>query len=190
MDKIWIVKNKRSYAKKFRIYKSESELLKVINIDSDVDILEYNLDNKKSAADFFKERDRDIQLRNILGELNKDEEFAVEFISLYEELATDTKVVKRWGRPDIKYKEIVLNKLKKFQTDKKVFAKFIVDNKKYFFTVSTKIKWYKSILKCHNFRDSIIEKKWDPITKKYIDMTPDEVKENFILAKKELKVKK
>ena len=190
MDKIWIVKNKRSYAKKFRIYKSESDVLKAINSDSDVDILEYHLDNKKTASDFFKERDRDIQLRNILGELSANEIAASELVSLFEELAPDGKIIKRWGKNDTTTKEIMLSKLKKFQTDKKILAKLLVDNKKYFFNISNEVKWYKAILKCHNFREPNVSKTWDNINKKYIDNTDDIIKENFNLAKKELKSKK
>jgi len=190
MDKIWIVRNKNSYAKKFKIYKSEAELLKVIGIDSNVEILEYNLDNIKTAADFFKNRDRDLQLRNILGELDKFEQCAADLISLYDELAPIGRTIKRFRHPDITEKEIMLSKLKKYQSERKLFSKFLVDNKKQLFSISNEVRWYKAILLCHNFRDHIIYKKWDNASKTYIDKTPDEIKNNFLLAKSELKSKK
>jgi hypothetical protein len=189
MDKIWILKNKRSSVRKFRVYKSESDVLRDINSESNLEVLEYKLDNKKTASDFIKERDRDIQLRSILGELSENEIAHSELVSLFEELAPDGKVIKRWNQRDTTTKEIMLSKLKKFQTDKRMFVKVLVDNKKYFFTLSNEIRWYKSILKCHNFRDPI-DKHWDSKEKKYIDKTDDIIKDNFSLAKLELKLKK
>ena len=178
MEKIWILNSKR--AKKYTIvYKSENALLKAINPDSDQEVLEYELKSTFKACDLFKEKDRDTQLRTILGELSTFEESMSEFIKFYNEFAI-------WKTSS--EKKQMIKSLKKHQSDKKEISKIIVNNKRHFIRdVSTSVEWYKILLKVHNFRDYLIyEKKWDPTQRIYtsIDTTPEEVKDNFAKAKK------
>ena len=58
--------------------------------------------------------------------------------------------------------------------------------------VSNEVEWYKVLLKVHNFRDYKYDSpKWDHANKKYIivDTSTEELRNNFILAKKEIKKK-
>lgn len=72
MDKIWIIKNNSKYKKKFNVYKKESDLLKVISSDSNAVILEYELKSSVNASDYITSKDRDTQIRSLLGELTED----------------------------------------------------------------------------------------------------------------------
>lgn len=69
----------------------------------------------------------------------------------------------------------------------------LVNDKRYFIKdVSNEVEWYKVLLKVHNFRDYKYDTpKWDHNTKKYIitDTSTEELRNNFILAKKEIKKK-
>ncbi len=197
MEKIWIIKGSK-YSKKHRIYKKETDLLKAISKDSSLEILEYELKSSVKSSDYIKQKERDTQLRSLLGELSKDEESVVNFINLYEELAPDGKKFKRKIWQDNSIKEIetsrkleMLNNLRKLQVDKNSIIKIIKDNKKYFFKeVSNNVDWYFSILKVHNFRDHIFDqKRWDSSLKKYVleDTASDFIKDNFKEAKLKLK---
>ena len=53
MDKIWIVYNKGSYKKKYKIYKTEADLVKNVSNTSTSTILEYELKSSTTASDFF-----------------------------------------------------------------------------------------------------------------------------------------
>jgi hypothetical protein len=178
MDKIFLIYNKSSYKKKWRIYKSEAELIKDINPSSSGEIFEYQLASKRASGEYFKSKERDTQLRNILGELSESETSSMDLIQLFETLAKDNKKV------------IHLNNLKKFLGDKKSFANYLVNNKKYFFKVSSSLEWVLAILKCHNFQRYYYDSpKWNSEEKKYIkvDTSTEELRQNFKLAKEELK---
>jgi len=198
MDKIWIIKSPSRYTKKFTIYKKESDLLKAISVDSSLEILEYELKSSVRATDYIKSKDRDIQLRSVLGELTDDEVNIERFITLYEQLAPQGKEYERkiWEgsvNKNIKTstKLEYLKKLKKFSGDKKQIIKLITDDKKYFFSkVSNEVQWYLSILKLHNFRDYVYDSpNWNREKRIYerVDTATDEIKTNFKLAKLELK---
>lgn len=184
MDKIFLLYNKSSYKKKWRIYKSEAELIKNINPSTAGEIFEYQLASKTAASEYFKSKERDTQLRNILGELSESETSSMELIQLFETLAVDNPT-DRHNR-----KTTHLNNLRKFVGDKKSFVNYLIDNKKYFFKVSSSLEWVLAILKCHNFQsynyDSL---KWNSEEKKYIrvDTSSEELRQNFKLAKEELK---
>jgi hypothetical protein len=198
MDKIWIIKSSSSYTKKFTIYKKESDLLKAISQDSNLDILEYELKSSVKASDYIKSKDRDIQLRSVLGELSDDETSIEKFISLYEQLAPEGKEYEKryWDngqltRFNTTAKAEFLKKLKKFSTEKKEIVNIIKKDKKYLFSkVSNEVQWYLSILSLHNFRDHIYDSLYfNRETRKYekVDTATDEIKTNFKLAKLELK---
>lgn len=198
MDKIWIIKSSSRYTKKFTIYKKESDLLKDISQDSNLDILEYELKSSVKASDYIKSKDRDIQLRSVLGELSNDETDIEKFISLYEQLAPEGKEYEKryWDSSNLvrfntTTKAEFLKRLKKFSTDKKEIVNIIKKDKKYLFSkVSNEVQWYLSILKLHNFRDHIYDSpNWNREKKIYekVDTATDEIKNNFKLAKEELK---
>lgn len=198
MDKIWIIKSPSRYTKKFTVYKNEGDLLKAISVDSNLEILEYELKSSVRASDYIKSKDRDIQLRSVLGELSDDEINIEKFITLFEQLAPVGKeyVKKYWeGNNLISFqtssKDEFLKKLKKFSTDKKQIVKIITDNKKYLISkVSQELEWYVSILSIHNFRDYIYDSATFNREKRIfekVDTATDEIKNNFKLAKEELK---
>lgn len=194
MDKIWILKRNRQ-TKNYRVFKTETELLKAISPGSNQEVLEYELTSGFKAADFFKERERDIQLRSVLGELEKSEEIVIDLINAYIKLAPEGKVWKIYykGNEETSTKKEYIKKLKKYQSDKKEIARMLVNNKRYFIKdVSNEVEWYKVLLKVHNFRDYKYDpQKWDHNTKKYtiIDTSTEELRNNFALAKKEIKKK-
>ena len=194
MDKIWILKEGRR--KKQRIYKSEKELLKAISPDSTQEIFEYSLVTTSRSCDFFKERERDIQIRTVLGELNDNEENSVNLISYFSENAPDGKEIKLYrgfGKYDISNeKSEKLKMLKKYQSDKTAFCNFITKNKGYFVSCLTTVEWYKVLLKCHRFINcSYGVRRWEPTKRTYIiqDQSTDEMKNNFLEAKKLLRKK-
>lgn len=187
MDKIWIVYNKGSYKKKYRIFKSEADMAKNISNSASYTILEYELKSSVVATDYLKTKERDTQLRTILGELSENEVNALKLIELYDSLLPED--------PNDRYnrKQSQINHLKKIASDKKSFANYLINNKKHFFKVSDTLEWILAILKCHNFQDYVYDhKRWDSSTKTYVvvDTASDELKKNFKLAKLELKKKK
>ena len=198
MNKIWVIINNNSYRnQRYKIYKTETQLIKAISpTDKNKEILEFDLISKSSVSDFFTQRERDNQLRAILGELESKEEGAIEFITMYEKIAPDGRVIKRGygsNSTETTYKEIMLGKLKKYQMDKTAFSGLLVKEKKHFFDISTDVDWYKSILKCHNFRDNAsITKTYNRETRKYTkhDNRTEEQKNNFLEAKQQLRKKR
>ena len=184
MNKIWIVYNKGSYKKKYKIYKTEAEVSKNVADTSSSTILEYELKSSTVASDYFKSKERDTQLRTILGELSEHEVNGQNLIDMYEQLGKDDRYNSKKG---------TIYQLKKLLVDKKSFASYLVRNKKYFFQVSDSLEWILAILKCHNFQDHVYDKnKWNSSTRTYdiIDTSSELLRQNFKLAKLELKKKK
>ena len=193
MDKIWIVYSKGSYKKKYKIYKTEADLVKNVSNTSSSTILEYELKSSTTAPDFFKSRERDTQLRTILGELADHEVTGQNLINMFEKLSTlsiqeDEIIISR-----TRYnKKVIINQLKKLLVDKKSFASYLVRNKDYFFQVSDSLEWILAILKCHNFQDHIYNRKrYNSSLKVYevVDTSSELLRQNFKLAKAELKKK-
>lgn len=189
MDKIWIVYNNRFHKRKYMVYKTEAEMAKnVSSEDTNSTILEYELKSSISPSDYFTSRERDTQLRTILGELSEHEVNAQHLIDMYEKLAKDEYTISRTRYS----KKRVLNQLKKIISDKKSFSYYLVKNKNHFFQLSESVDWLLSILKCHNFQDHVYDlKRWNNSSRSYevIDTASDTLKENFKLAKAELKKK-
>lgn len=198
MNKIWIVINNNSYRnQRYKVYKTETQLVKAVSpTDKNKEILEFDLISKSSVSDFFTQRERDGQLRAILGELEAKEEGAIELISMYEKIAPDGRTIRRGygsNATETTYKQIMLGNMKKYQMDKKAFSSLLVKDKKYFFGLSSEVDWYKSILKCHNFRDNAsITKTYNRETRKYTkhDNRTEEQKNNFLEAKQQLRKKR
>lgn len=195
MDKIWIIQSGSRYQKKFRIYQKESQLLKAISKDKNATILEYDVVSKVTAEDFLTSRERDTQLRSVLGELDKKEQAVLDFINLYEKIAPVGKEFKKrisWHESiETSTKEQMLNRLKKFQTEPKEIAKILVNEKRYFIReISDSAEWLTAVLRVHNFRDHKTDRKiWNRETRKYeeADTSSEELKANFKLAKKNLR---
>ena len=195
MDKIWIIQSGSRYQKKFRIYQKESQLLKAISKDKNATILEYDVVSKVTAEDFLTSRERDTQLRSVLGELDKKEQAVLDFINLYEKIAPVGKEFKKrisWHESiETSTKEQMLNRLKKFQTEPKEIAKILVNEKRYFIReISDSAEWLTAVLRVHNFRDHKTDaKRWNRETRKYeeADTSSEELKANFKLAKKNLR---
>jgi hypothetical protein len=184
MDKIWIIKSRSKYVKKFTVYKNESDLLKDIHSDFDLQILEYELKSSSEVSDYLLSKERDKQLRQVLGELSKEESAIQKFIKMYEELAPEGKEFEKRifqagsiKRIQSSKKIEMLKRLKKFSNHKKQIVKIITDNKKYFLSeVSNNVDWYLTILSLHNFRSHV----YDAPQK---DTATEKIKQNFKLAK-------
>jgi hypothetical protein len=184
MDKIWIIKGRSKYVKKFTVYKNESDLLKDIHSDFDLQILEYELKSSSEVSDYLLSKERDKQLRQVLGELSKEESAIQKFIKMYEELAPEGKEFEKRifqagsiKRIQSSKKIEILKRLKKFSNHKKQIVKIITDNKKYFLSeVSNNVDWYLTILSLHNFRSHV----YDAPQK---DTATEKIKQNFKLAK-------
>lgn len=188
-NKVWVVQNKQRYAKrKFRIYHTEVELLRAIRGTDSMMVFEYDLVSSQTASDFLKARERDTQVRTVLGELEPHEENAMVLIELFDKLVPNNPN----DRYNTKNRLWPLEELKKIQSNKKSLAAYLVKNKNFFLKVSDSVEWLVAVLKCHNFQDCKIGKtKWNSTAGRYelIDLSTEELKQNFQLAKKELKKK-
>lgn len=185
--KIWIIKSRYSW----KLCKSERELLKRIGKNSTLEVLEFDLKSQQRATDYLTSKERDNQLRVVLGELSEFEKKAVDLISLFEKIAPDGKEAITYNRDTNQRvvsteKASWISRLKKWQNDQKGFKQLLVDNKNYFLSISKYPRWIPAVLRCHNFVDCKITK-WDSSTKKLIDCTPPELIQAFNLAKLELK---
>lgn len=190
MDKIWIIHNKRSYARKFNVYKDEANMLKNLKNTPNSEVLEYELKSSSNASEYLKSRERDTQLRSILGELSSYESNALKLIQLYESLASIP--VHKASHDDHK-KEKILRLLKSSLSNKKSFSNVLSSYKADFFKISDSVEWITAILRCHNFRDykcSIYEYDYKSHQYKNKFIESDELKKNFNLAKMSLMKKK
>ncbi len=190
MEKIWILKSKYSY----KLCKSEADLLRRINKNSTQEVLEFELKTNCRAGDYLLSKERDLQLKSVLGELSQFEQCAIELIALYEELAPNGKEFMQWNstRTDKeKFTEKLswLSRMKKWQDNKVQFKKLITDEKDYFLGVSYDLRWMKALLKCHNFVDCK-KFRWDNTAKRTVETTDPKTFEVFMQAKVELKKKK
>ena len=190
MDKIWILKSKYSY----KLIKTEADLLRRIHKNSSVEILEFELKASTRAPDYLLSKERDLQLKSVLGELSEFEQNAAQLITLYEELAPEGRVSIQYNRDTHKRIETTeksswLSRLKKFQDNKIQFKKLITDEKDYFLGVSYDLRWMRALLKCHNFVDCK-KFRYDKELRKSVEVTDLKTLEVFKLAKLELKKNK
>jgi hypothetical protein len=143
MKKIWYVKGRYGSGKWF---KTEKAFLSHVREDDTREVFVYQLIDSGIAGDLKKrtitERDRDNQLKNILGEANKYEEAIANFRAKFEEIAPEETQGKRY----------VLSNLKIIGLDKKEFSNMATGVKNYLlFEVSDTVEWYQTLLRCHNF---------------------------------------
>ncbi len=187
MNKIWIIKSRYSW----RLCKSERELLKRIGKNSTLEVLEFDLKSQQKATDYLTSKERDHQLRVVLGELSEFEKKAVDLISLFEKIAPDGKEAITYNRDTNQRiisteKASWISRLKKWQNDQKGFKQLLIDNKTYFLQISNSVEWLSTLLKCHNFLDcKMIKYELNKETNKYqsIDLSTDELKSSFVKAK-------
>lgn len=197
MDRIWIIKTNNRYQKKYTIYREESKLLKAISKDTDCSILEYKLQSETKSSDYLLSKDRESQLKSVLGELTEKEQACIDFINLYEKEAPVGKEFKKyvsWNNYiDTSTKNETLSKLRKLQSEPKEVARILSKEKEHFINILQTPEWYLAILKVHNFRDHKSGKRrWNRELKVYetIDNSSEDLRNNFKLAKKMLRSKK
>ena len=142
MKKIWYVKGKYGGGNWF---KTEKSFLSNVREDDTREVLIYSLVDSGIAGEVKKstitERDRDDQLKTILGEADKYEEAISCFRAKFDEIAQDTRG-----------KRHILSTLKIIGLNKKEFSNMASNNREYLlFEVSDSVEWYQILLKCHNF---------------------------------------
>lgn len=176
---MWSSKNNKVYFLKRRwgggkFFRNQKSLMKAINENTNTEVFVFELKETLIASDLFKgtikERDRDIQIKSILGETDKYEEAILNFKRMLEETA-----------PSERSRNVILEKLRVLGCNKDTFSE-IVGNyrlKNYILLhVSNSVEWYQTVLRCHNFK-SLPTK-----------MVSEETLNNFKLAKDSLKTKK
>jgi hypothetical protein len=142
MKKIWHVKGRYGSGKWF---KTEKAFLSNIREDDTREVFVYQLLDSGLAGEVKRrtitERDRDNQLKTILGEADKYEEAISNFRAKFEEIATESKS-----------KVHILSQLKIIGLNKKDFSNMATNSRNYLlFEVSDTLEWYQTLLRCHNF---------------------------------------
>jgi hypothetical protein len=142
MKKIWYVKGRYGSGKWF---KTEKAFLSHVREDDTREVFVYQLLDSGIAGEVKKrtitERDRDDQLKTILGEADKYEEAISNFRAKFEEIAEDTQS-----------KRYILSTLKIIGLNKKEFSNMATGSRNYLlFEVSDSVEWYQTLLRCHNF---------------------------------------
>ena len=142
MKKIWHVKGRYGSGKWF---KTEKAFLSNVREDDTREVFVYQLIESGIAGEVKRstitERDRDDQLKNILGEAGKYEEAISNFRAKFEEIAEDTQG-----------KRYIMSTLKIIGLNKKEFSNMASGSRNYLlFEVSDSVEWYQTLLRCHNF---------------------------------------
>ena len=142
MKKIWYVKGRYGSGKWF---KTEKAFLSHVREDDTREVFVYQLIDSGIAGEVKRstitERDRDDQLKNILGEADKYEEAISNFRAKFEEIAEDTQS-----------KRYIISTLKIIGLNKKEFSNMASGSRNYLlFEVSDSVEWYQTLLRCHNF---------------------------------------
>lgn len=142
MKKIWYVKGRYGGGKWF---KTEKAFLSNVREDDTREVFVYQLIDSGVAGEVKRstitERDRDDQLKTILGETDKYEEAISNFRTKFEQIADDSND-----------KTKILYELKIIGLNKKEFSNMATNNRNYLlFEVSDSVEWYQTLLRCHNF---------------------------------------
>jgi len=177
MKKIWHVKGRYGSGKWF---KTEKAFLSSVRDDDSREVYVYQLIESGKAGDVktntITQRDRDDQLKTILGEADKYEEAISRFKAVFAEMAPVSN--------DKKHVERMLGII---GLNKKEFSSMATSMKGYLlFEVSDTVEWYQALLKCHNFTSL-------PATsyvrgKGRVTAEPERI-ENFKAAKESMKKK-
>ena len=147
---MWSNKNNRVFFLKKRwgggkFFKNEKALFKAINENTNEELFIFNFESSIKASDFFKssikERDRDTQLKVVLGEADKYEEAILNFRIMFEEIA-----------PDSRQKKNILELLRLHGCSKDTFKDIAGGYKTYLLlNITNSVEYYQTLLKCHNF---------------------------------------
>lgn len=193
MGKIWLVKSK--YGKKAKVYNSERTFLAAISSDDKRKVFIFEESEMGIAGEMYnslvKGKERDDQLKVVLGEVDKYEEAIYSFKEMFIKMA-----------PEINEKKHILHRLKLTGLNKKEFSTMASNHhfKEFLlFGISDSVEWYQTLLRCHNFTKlpesyvAIVQvekvNRWDNGIKRVRRTTGDTRKENFRLAKESLKKK-
>ena len=144
-NKVFFLKRKWGSGKFFR---NEKALMKAISENTIGEIFEFEFKKSYQASEFFKntikERDRDTQLKVLLGETDKYEEAILNFKNMLEKITESNR-----------QRNSILEKFRVHGCNKDTF-KEIVNNyrlKNYILmSVSDTTEWYETVLRCHNFK--------------------------------------
>lgn len=178
MEKIWYLKSR--WGSGGKVFRSEKQFLSAIRDDDDRQIFIFKLEESGTAGEMKKNiltsRERNDQLKSILGEADKYEEAIMQFKSKFAELAQESNDKRKLER-----------QLKIIGLNKKDFSQMATNAKEYLlFEVSDSVEWYQTLLRCHNFVS--LPKKAYIRGKGYIEIE-EQRRENFAAAKESLKKK-
>ena len=190
MSRVYYIKNRRSG----KFYQTEKAFLEAMGPDDKRVVIVYEECDRGISGEMFdsvvKGKERDDQLKIVLGEANKYEEDIYKFREMFIEIC-----------PNVIEKSSIIRHLKLNGLNKSSFSSMASKYKNFLlFEISDSVEWYSVLLKCHNFIKLPLThykpeytKSWNGkyTTRRDIkNLTEDQRIENFKLAKESLKVKK
>ena len=178
MEKIWYLKSR--WGNGGKVFRTEKAFLSAVSEDDDRQLFIFKVEESGKAGEIKKNiltsRERNDQLKTILGEASKYEEAIMQFKAKFEELAKDGSE-----------KRVIERTLKIIGLNKKDFSLMATTHKDYLlFEVSDTVEWYQTVLRCHNF--TTLPKKRYVRGKGYSEID-EYIKEAFLEAKESLKKK-
>ncbi len=143
MEKIWYLKSR--WGSGGKVFRTEKAFLSAVREDDDRQVFIFKVEESGKAGEMKRNiltsRERNDQLKTILGEADKYEEAIMSFKAKFSEIAKDSNDKRR-----IEYQ------LKIIGLNKKDFSQLATSYKNYLlFEISDSVEWYQTLLKCHNF---------------------------------------
>lgn len=150
-DKIWLIKSGK------RLHLNEADMLRRTNARSArQEILEYELKSSQKSSDYYKTKDRDNQLKTVLGELDKSEISILNLINLYDKYTPDGKKHSHHLTNEVlTEKSVKIENLRKYQNSKSEISRILINEKSHFLSISNSVEWLTAVLSCHNFNNHI-----------------------------------
>ena len=178
MEKIWYLKSR--WGNGGKVFRTEKAFLSAVREDDDRQLFIFKVEESGKAGEMKKNiltsRERNDQLKTILGEASKYEEAIMQFKEKFAELAKDSNE-----------KRAIERNLKIIGLNKKDFSLMATANKDYLLLeVSHTVEWYQAVLRCHNFAE--LPKRIYVRGKGYSEIE-ESIKEAFLEAKESLKKK-
>jgi hypothetical protein len=178
MEKIWYLKSR--WGNGGKVFRTEKAFLSAVGENDDRQLFIFKVEESGKAGEMKKNiltsRDRNDQLKTILGEASKYEEAIMQFNTKFAELAKDCAE-----------KRVIERMLKIIGLNKKDFSQLATTHKDYLlFEVSDTVEWYQTVLRCHNFT-SLPRKRY--VSGKGYSEIDEYIKEAFLEAKESLKKK-
>ena len=178
MEKIWYLKSR--WGNGGKVFRTEKAFLSAVREDDDRQLFIFKVEESGKAGEMKKNiltsRERNDQLKTILGEASKYEEAIMQFKAKFAEMAKDSND-----------KRAIERNLKIIGLNKKDFSQLATAYKDYLlFDVSESVEWYQTVLRCHNFVS--LPKRRYVRGKGYADIE-ESIKEAFLEAKESLKKK-